>query len=192
MAGNTGIKKGRKLLKKDLHALKTWCWIFKWAWLFVIYYYIFENSNSWSPVDVAFMGVHKTTVYKYSLSPRKDKEKTKYKSHLQKPSSFSQLKGVPGKEEVWGWCWLAGLSLHKRHKETKPSAIPCSHRTPRAVQVCYQAVSSWHESCDFNLTNKRVPIVSPIWLAQICTCHQWGQRSWCRCRARAKLTYSWC
>ena len=48
------------------------------------------------------MGVHKTTAYKYNLSPRKDKEKTKHKSYLQKPSPFSQLKGDPEKEEVWG------------------------------------------------------------------------------------------
>ena len=53
------------------------------------------------PVDVAFMDVHKTTAYKYSLSPWKGKKKTKHKLHLQKPNPFSQLKGDPEKEEVW-------------------------------------------------------------------------------------------
>ena len=49
------------------------------------------------------MGVHRTIVYKYILmisSLRKDKKKTEHKSHLQKPSSFSKLKGNLGKEEV--------------------------------------------------------------------------------------------
>ena len=122
------------------------CWILKRAWLFVIDYYFFEDKNFWGPVDLAFMGVHKTTVHKYSLMIlplRKAKKKT-----AQIPPSETKSIFTTGRESWKGrsvHVMLTSVATQKTQK-TKPSAlILFSQDSTCSQSILVQTCITWFQ-----------------------------------------------
>ena len=47
---------------------------------------------------------------------------------------FHNWKAILKRKKCGWWCWLSGMSLHKRHKETKPSALILFSQDPTCSQ----------------------------------------------------------